>query len=331
MAVSFYRWLAESTQNIVINIDHFKKLMDREFEKMLDYYAERNYQLKNFKFNQSQIDPVIKTYPQAKALMASIGHENFHDEIMKFYYWMKENDLVINQQYRNAWQHLLDYEETMRGVDENYEAPLRKSFDQLIQQTQANMEKIGQTIQNAINNMEWNGSQVTIAARESWTTYNAVAYEPADSVQITVGPDAFFTMFPTEDGKWQIDDIIEGGGDDEDEFFSQPGVKSDYFNLINELRNPGSASKGKTLTLYTARPVSDRSFYQTTTFLPINVFLTNSHSHAEGLARELSSGEPRDIWKVRINSKYLTQTLDGPVKYYMVTKDKAPVEKISLY
>ncbi len=332
MVPSFYKWLAESTASIRINIDHFKKLMEKELEKVLDYYSERNYQLNNFKFNQAKIDPVLKNYPQYNVLMASIGKESFHDEIMKLYYWMKENNLVINQEYRNAWQHLLDYEETMRGVDDNYEPAIRREHEKVLQQTQANMEKIGQMIQNAVNGIEdWNGSPITIEARESWTSYNAIAYEPADSVQITVGNDASFTMFPMEDGKWQIDDIIEGGGYDEEEFFSTPGVKSDYFSLINELRNPGSASKGKILTLFTARPVSDRSFYQTTTFLPINVFLTNSASHADGLAHDLSAGEPRDVWKVRINSKYLTLTLDGPVKYYMVTKEKAPVEKISLY
>jgi hypothetical protein len=245
---------------------------------------------------------------------------------------MKENSLVVNQQYRQAWQHLLDYEETMRGIDENYETPIRQAHEKVIQQSQANMEKIGQMIQNAINNIEdWSGSPVTIEARESWTTYNAIAYDAADSASVTVGQDASFTLFPMENGKWEIDDIIEGGGYDEEEFFSQPGVKSDYYSLINELRNPGSVSKGKNLTLYTARPTSDRNFYQNTNFLPINVFLTNSASHAEGLAHDLSAGEPRDVWKVRINSKYLTLTLDGPVKYYMVTKDKAPIESISLY
>jgi hypothetical protein len=42
-------------------------------------------------------------------------------------------------------------------------------------------------------------------------------------------------------------------------------------------------------------------------------------------------GVDAEIWKVRIDSKYLTQTLDGPIKYYMVTKDKAPVVSISPY
>ena len=89
---------------------------------------------------------------------------------------------------------------------------------------------------------------------------------------------------------------------------------------------------GKILTLYTARPVEDRDRFQNTKTLPINLFLTSSLDHATGLADDLSTkGGRRDVYKVRINSKYLTQTLEGSVKYYMVRKDNAPIENISLY
>ena len=85
--------------------------------------------------------------------------------------------------------------------------------------------------------------------------------------------------------------------------------------------------KDKILTLYTARPRKDREQLLANKTLPINVFLTDSQEHAEGLAIDLSGGQgTRDIWMVKINSTYLTKTLDGPVKYYQLTKEHAPME-----
>ena len=63
-------------------------------------------------------------------------------------------------------------------------------------------------------------------------------------------------------------------------------------------------------------------------FLPVNIFLSDRYDHVEGLSVEY--GEERDIWKVRIDSKYLTQTLDGKVKYYQVTVPNAPVVSMML-
>jgi hypothetical protein len=54
----------------------------------------------------------------------------------------------------------------------------------------------------------------------------------------------YFSLFQ-EEGKFLIDDIIEGG---EDDFFQSPQMQADYFSLIGELRNPNSTNKGKILT-----------------------------------------------------------------------------------
>lgn len=115
-------------------------------------------------------------------------------------------------------------------------------------------------------------------------------------------------------------------------FFNNQQEQIDYFNLIKELKYPGSSSKtGNFLILYTARPKKDRDIYYNAKTLPANIFLTNSYSHAEGIAFDLSEkDEPRDIWKVKINEKYLIKTLDGPIKYYQVIKDNAPIEYIKL-
>ncbi len=62
----------------------------------------------------------------------------------------------------------------------------------------------------------------------------------------------------------------------------------------------------------------------------MNIFLTNSLNHADGLARDLSSGEPRDVWKVRVDSKHLIQTLDGNIKYYQTIHPDTPIISISM-
>ena len=103
--------------------------------------------------------------------------------------------------------------------------------------------------------------------------------------------------------------------------------KQDYYNLVDYLQNPNK--KEQILTLYTARPVKDRKFYSKTNYLPAGVFLSNSLDHVDGLASDLSSSDRRDVYKVRINSKYLIKTLDGLIKYYMVKND-SPFERISL-
>ena len=63
--------------------------------------------------------------------------------------------------------------------------------------------------------------------------------------------------------------------------------------------------------------------------LPSNIFLTNNYNHALGLASDLGHNEIRDIWKVRIDSKYIIKTLDGPIKYYQTVSD-APVISMEL-
>ncbi len=128
------------------------------------------------------------------------------------------------------------------------------------------------------------------------------------------------------DGIIEIDDVLEGGDED---FFTSNEIQSDYFNLIEKLKNPNGI-KEKILTLYTARPKKDRKIYLDATTLPLNIFLVNNADHAEGLSHDLGNNEIRDIWKVRVSNKYLTQTLDGKIKYYQVTKNNTPIISIDL-
>ena len=137
-----------------------------------------------------------------------------------------------------------------------------------------------------------------------------------------------FTLFVTDDGKiTEVEDVLEGGDED---FFRSPKGQSDYFNLVNEIRHPGSSSKGKVVTLYTARPTKDRGRYEGARDIPANIFLASTLDEAGGLASDLGSKEVRDVWKVRVDTRHLVKTLDTPrIKHYQTT-DRTPVQDIDL-
>ena len=137
-----------------------------------------------------------------------------------------------------------------------------------------------------------------------------------------------FTLFVNDDGKvTEVEDVLEGGDSD---FFRSPKGQSDYFNLVNEIRHPGSSSRGKVVTLYTARPTRDRERYEGARDIPANIFLASTLDEAEGLASDLGSSEVRDVWKVRVDTRHLVRTLDTPrVKHYQTT-DRTPVQDIDL-
>ena len=149
---------------------------------------------------------------------------------------------------------------------------------------------------------------------------------------VEVGKGSFvtpsFTLFVTDDGKiTEVEDVLEGGDSD---FFRSSKGQSDYFNLVNEIRHPGSSSKGRVITLYTARPTKDRERYEGARDIPSNIFLATTLDEAEGLASDLGSSEVRDVWKVRVDTRHLVKTLDTPrVKHYQTT-NRTPIQDIDL-
>jgi len=195
-----------------------------------------------------------------------------------------------------------------------------------MEETQKAMQGLQATVEAARARVgHWNESPVKLEVSPAQDERGPIL-DSSSAAEVRVGSGQYaptFMLWQGPDGL-EVDDIIEGG---EEDFFDTPQVQADYFNLINELRKPGSTQQGKTLTLYTARPKADREQYLKAHTLPVNIFLTNDYDHAEGIGRDM--GE-RDIWKVRMNSRYLTQTLDGLIKYYQVTTPDAPVNSISL-
>jgi len=139
-----------------------------------------------------------------------------------------------------------------------------------------------------------------------------------------IDEDPYFSYFII-DNKIIIDDVLEHGDKD---FFIDNNVEEDYFQLINNLRNPNK--QDKIITVYTARPMKDREIYLDKSEIPPGIFVASSYNFAEGFAID---NKPRDIWKIKINSKYLIETLNDPSsgkQYQVIGKQNIPVEKISL-
>ena len=213
-----------------------------------------------------------------------------------------------------------------------------KDIQKLIQETETNMQKIVTMIQNAVRAIhDWNGSVIVIRVGEPPLYdigFGPSYLNPVTDAHIQVGqqmawggaPD--FTLFVNEN-EIIVEDILEAGDKD---FFKDPKAQQDYFNLVREIRNPGQSTSIKTLILYTARPVKDRHLFENTNQVPSNLFLTSSYDRAEGISRDLSTGKSRDIWKIRIEERYLVNTLDtGTVQDYQIAgNEMVPVKSVVL-
>lgn len=331
--MNFKIWLESNNQNITINLDKYKNKIFLKAKELADYATSRGESLKTFKLNLNLINSSLKNFNKLNQFLFDLKNNKNLDE------WKKEiydyySSLPISSNEKtlafNAFRHIGDYIESLDKETTDYHKDYIEYANETIEETKKNMILIKSEIESAIARSDWGGSSIKILPNESYDYGGEISFEGTDSAHIIVGKDGLFTLFKIN-GINEIDDIIEGGEED-DEFFANSSEKNDYYTLIEELRMPGAGSKGKVLTLYTARPSLDRSYFQNTKTLPINLFLTNNLNHALGLADDLSTSEgKRDVYKVRINSKYLTQTLDGNIKYYMVRKDDAPIESISLY
>lgn len=157
-----------------------------------------------------------------------------------------------------------------------------------------------------------------------WKGSDVVVGNNLSSCYVTVGIYSFSILGDSSD--FVIGDQYEydpRSGDDGRSF-------EDYKNLLNEIESPGSVvrQQNKPITLYTARPTKDRDFYLRNKKVPSGIFLTDSLTHAEGIAHDMDGG--RDLWAVKIYKKYLYQTLESPVAYYQVVSEDKFVPVVSM-
>lgn len=326
----FKLWL-ESQSQVIIDYSNLKKEFNSTAEKMIDYIREREDKISNFNQQKFFIDmQKLSNYPLFKNLMQALQSGNRHyiyDQQNKLRIWI--NDLPYKESVpfrdvaREIWTYvdIVDKKENLNSKEED----VHKLVQKAITGTVIEMEKLKNNIIAAIDRINsWHGSNITIHPQASEDTYGKVI-DVTNTAQVEVGTGEYIPSFMIFQGdKTEIDDVLDGGDDD---FFKNAANQADYFNLINELKKPGSTGKGKILTLFTARPKENREQFLVAKTLPVNIFLSNSYDHVEGIAKDMGN---RDIWKVRIDSKYLTQTLDGSIKYYQVTTDNAPVKSMDL-
>jgi len=227
-----------------------------------------------------------------------------------------------------AREYILDmyHDRAARDDEEVNEAEAEELINELVDNTKTNLEKFTQKIKSSLNLIEdkWSGSKIliTVSYLEGWD----FSLYAADDFSVKVykvhergAPD--FTVFTMGQ---QIDDILDAGDTD---FFVDADVEHDYFLLVNLLRNPEVFSDpDRALWLYTARPKKDRHIYDRDNKVPSNIFLTSDAEEAFGYAQEYPD---RDVYKMKIKQRYLTQTLDAPGKKNFQTISKTgwvPVE-----
>lgn len=322
--INFIEWLKENTSQVRIDDSNLRKSYNSQALQLIDYLKNQEEKANNFseKLFFHNIEIQLSNYPQIKNLINALNSKNIRyifDQQQKLRNW------ILNQQgnsnLRNLSRDISTYIDYLEKTPIDIKGIWESVKNNIVLSNQE-MNKVKIMIEEAIGRIViWNNTQITIVPEASDN------FEISSTASVLFGDGEYspqFTLFQNETGQIEIDDIIEGGDED---FFNTPQIQSDYFNLINELKKPGSTSKGKDLTLYTARPKKDREYFLSQKTLPINVFLANDYDHVEGLAKDF--GE-RDIWKVRINSKYLTKTLDsGRIKEYQITT-KAPLIYVEL-
>lgn len=338
--MQFKIWLEQNIQNIKIDLSSFIKAINNEVEKITIQTHKRNERLNSYKYDSNIVLKGTINYPGKDNLynaIKSLDAKRISSENIKFNKWISDNigKPGFNQDNsRDAWFHIYNLINYLGRKEEgDFEIKYKEEVNKLIQQTEHNMDKLKLKIEQAINNIEnWNGSHITLIAKaQSGEGYNNYLLEPGVDTEVSFGDRKFespsFSLFVHED-KIIIDDVLEGGDVD---FFKDPEDQSDYFALINELRNPGHTKlAGKILTLYTARPKSDSQLFQNAKTIPNNIFLTTSIDTAENFGKDYGSN--RDVYKIKIDSKYLTNTLDTPgEKHYQITSSKPiPVKSIQL-
>jgi hypothetical protein len=180
-------------------------------------------------------------------------------------------DMIVQKYVKNIWFNI----GAGKGhalIPETFEtlgAPTIGAASGQISGTEKEQEKnLHSIIEPALKELshEWNGSNVFVAPNMQFG-YEKFATDPMEDSFIYVTDSEYnpdlnipsFTMFvDSETRKYQIDDILEAGDRD---FFKNPSVEADYFNLVNFLKS-GKLKKTKSVTVYTARPRKDREVIQ---------------------------------------------------------------------
>ena len=143
------------------------------------------------------------------------------------------------------------------------------------------------TLSEKLSRHDWYGSEILLTPTE-------------DSIKVEISGSDLEIMLIVEDSTIQsIDSSYEP---DDDSFSASDEQVRDYYTLLKVLTG-GSNSAEKVITVYTARPVSDRTVYENASEIPSGIFVTTDYSKAIGYQADYHIN--RDVWKIRIQQKYL--------------------------
>lgn len=330
--------------DIRVSLESYQRAMLAEMQALQDWMEEKREKALNFKLLPEMLEQIqnnLQGYSRLHLIMKWIEAKDpraLWGELRKLWEWLLhgEDNRDRYMAVRQSVMILTDFQESIDDLSQRYlpEAAEAK-FREIMSQTSQNMDKIEALIRAAISRIPtWHGYPVEIRAEPNHAEMLRDRYDfgPAENATIKLETGTSrpldFSIFAREDENVIVDDVLDAGDTD---FFTDMDSQTDYFSLVNEIKKPGSTQKTKLITLYTARPAADRETYKDAQTLPVNIFLTNSFDHAMGIASDLAgSGGMRDVWKVKVDSRYLTQTLEGPVKYYQVTVPEAPIRSMEL-
>lgn len=348
--MSWFKKIAQ--KNISIDMQEYINNVNNYFAELYERSYNRTQELSSYSpdFIQLQNDLQSIGYPNPQQAISTLqsgewkeGYQIYR-ELSDLFYKIPYND-PKRQQLEPIFERV---KQNIRNItDKKDEYPFSqkdsiKLAQETIQTSTIRLQKIQQLISNAIHNIEFN-SPIVVKATEPPSDFGFAKANygtPLSGAEIEVGSQTnwggtpSFTLFVDFDDnnnitKYEVDDILEGGDTD---FFTDNNAQNDYFALVSELQHPGRSEKDKEkiLTLYTARPMEHRNQFAETRSIPPNIFLTSNYQNAVGMAHDFGK---RDVWKVRIKSKYLIQTMDAQnERWYQVKSqsESVPVESITL-
>jgi len=347
MAVSWYK---RATGNITIRLDQYQQGLRGLIDHLAGFTQEQSEAAQHYQLPAAQLQQMLTQLrsPMNEKIFYAIESKNSFQVIQsafQFFKWFT-NDIIVKQDRQlydfgyKVYEMLKEYanhlEYTIEGRQPWDKATVQKEVVRLVKDTYANMQKVRQMVAEAVSRIQdWQSWPIVIIAARPIkdNDYLSIGETDATIEMITGSSDnPNFTLFVHEDGTLEAEDVLDGG---DDWFFPEGKGQKNYFDLISEITKPGSSNRpGKTIRVFTARPVQDRSVYEGAAAVPANIFVTSNPSSAEGIAMDLGGSEGRrDVWMMLIDSRYLRKTLDTGMEqqYQVMGQGQVPVARLSLY
>lgn len=317
-------------ENVTIGtFSKIKQVFDNQIKDLVNNYEadlEKTNNLDVAKFIK-EIKEKSKNYPKHEQLIKALDNLDVHQiekELLNFRSWINNlnyrDSIELRELTRNTWNFIDKISKRKAETSQEYRLSVQREVNAILLNSYKNAQKLHKIIQAFLDSSK-ESFEGTIVVKPILDKNSGI--DIITSFEVTLGREEYspsFTVF-IEDDKFKVDDILDGGDID---FFRDNKTQKHYFELIDWILGKKT---GKSIILYTARPKKDRDYLLNSKSFPTNIFLCNDLNHVEGLAADFTD---RDIWKVKINTKYLIQTLDGKVKYYQLVYDDAPVEKFLL-